>query len=101
MKPSILLLAAIAHHSIAGVYDGDRKVTVEGVIVQFQFVNPHPFVTLEVQTPNADPQRWRLEMDNRPELVDAGMTSETLRPGDRVIVTGSPARAPQSQSLYI
>src|SRR2546426_6908350 len=30
-----------AHHSIAGVYDSNRQITVEGIVAQFQFVNPH------------------------------------------------------------
>jgi hypothetical protein len=39
-------------------------------------------------------------MDNRFELADIGMTSETLRPGDRVVVTGSPGRL-DARALYI
>ena len=39
-------------------------------------------------------------MDNRWELVEVGMTRETLKRGDRIIVTGSPARE-QAASLYI
>jgi hypothetical protein len=31
-----------AHHSIAGVYDTSRQVTVEGTVTQFQFISPHP-----------------------------------------------------------
>jgi hypothetical protein len=91
--------AAHAHHSIAGIYDSNRQVTIEGVVAQFQFINPHPFVTVDVKN-NGRTQQWRLEMDNRSELVDVGMTADTLKNGDRVVVTGSPARS-QSQSLYI
>jgi hypothetical protein len=97
---AISVMSIHAHHSISGVYDSSQQVTIEGVITQFQFVNPHPFVTIEVQQSSGNAQRWRLEMDNRSELVQAGMSGETLKPGDRVVVTGSPARA-QSQSLYI
>ena len=89
-----------AHHSISGVYDSSREVKLEGTIAEFHFVNPHPFVTVDVKNDRGRTQQWRLEMDNRSELVDAGMSAETLKPGDRVVVTGSPARA-QSQGLYI
>ena len=44
-------------------------------------------------------QPWQLEMDNRFELVDVGMTANTFTRGDRVIVTGGPARA-RSNGLY-
>jgi hypothetical protein len=92
--------AADAHHSIAGAYDSSRRLTIDGVVAQFQFVNPHPFVTLDVIDATGSAQRWKLEMDNRHELVDIGVTASTLKPGDRLVVTGSPARS-QPQSLYV
>jgi len=93
------VLAAYAHHSISGVYDSSRQVTIEGIITQFHFINPHPFVVMETRN-SSGAQQWRLEMDNRSELVEVGMNSETLKPGDRIVVSGSPGRT-QSQSLYI
>lgn len=97
---AVSVMAAYAHHSISGVYDSSRQVTIEGIVTQFQFINPHPFVTMDVKHGSGIAQQWRLEMDNRSELAQVGMTSETLKQGDRIVVTGSPARA-QSQSLYI
>ena len=91
---------AHAHHSIAGVYDGSRPVTIDGVVAQFQFINPHPFVVIDVKDASGRAQQWTAEMDNRRELVEIGFDSATLKPGDRVVVTGSPSRA-QQQSLYI
>lgn len=84
--------SASAHHSIAGVYDGSQRVTIEGTVAEFQFVYPHPFVMVDVADRSAPPRRWRLELDNRHELVAEGMTADTLKPGDRVQVTGSPGR---------
>ena len=92
--------AADAHHSIANVYDDSQRVTIEGVVTRFQFVNPHPFVVMDISNPNGTAQQWMLEMDNRSELVEIGFDNATLKPGDRIVVTGSPART-QRQSLYI
>ena len=89
-----------AHHSIAGVYDSSRQVTIEGVVKEFRFVNPHPFVLVEVKQ-NSGTEEWKLEMDNRSELVDVGMTDQTLMRGDRIVVTGSPVRSPQMHGMYI
>ena len=91
---------AHAHHSIAGAYDSSRRVTIEGVVAQVQFINPHPFVLMHVTDADGRGQSWRLEMDNRWELVEIGFTATTLRPGDRVVVSGSLARA-QPQGLYL
>ena len=93
-------MAADAHHSISTVYDGSRRVTVEGAVVEFHFVNPHPYVIVEVKDAGGKAQPWRLEMDNRFELVGIGVTAQTLKPGDWVVVIGSPART-QSNGLYV
>ena len=98
-----LLLGAVtadAHHSISGMYDSRRDVRVEGVVTQFEFINPHAFITLEVRETGRPPQRWRVELDDRGELSDIGMTAQTLRSGDHVIVVGSPARR-EANRLYL
>ena len=91
-----LAAKAYAHHSISAVYDGSRQQRLEGVVAEFQFVNPHPFVIVTLDAG----EQWRLEMDNRFELAGIGMTSETLKPGDRVVVTGSLGRT-EPRILYI
>jgi len=91
---------AQAHHSLAPVYDTTQQVSLEGVITHFHFVNPHPYLTLEVRPESAEAQQWRLEMDNRRELVEVGMDEQTLKAGDRVLVKGNPIRD-GSRALYI
>ena len=92
--------AAQAHHSIAAVYDSSRQVTVEGRVTEFRFVNPHPVLVIEAAGDAGAAQPWQLEMDNRFELAQIGMTAETFKPGDQVVATGSAGRD-RSQSLYV
>jgi hypothetical protein len=91
---------AEAHHSISAVYDSARQVMVEGVVTSFEFVNPHPFLVIAVGADPDDRESWRLEMDNRFELAAIGVTGDTLKAGDVVIVTGSAGRT-APRSLYI
>jgi hypothetical protein len=91
---------AAAHHSISSIYDGSRRVTLDGSVTEFQLINPHPFLFIEVKDGHGAPQRWRLEMDNRSELAAIGVTAATFKPGDRVVVSGSLART-QPESLYL
>lgn len=93
-------IVAEAHHSIATVYDGSKSVKVEGVISKFEFMNPHPILTIDVVDASGSSQPWRLEMDNRSELAAIGVTSQTFKPGDRVVAAGSPSRS-QARSLYL
>ena len=91
---AVWLLAAAApaaHHSISAVYDSRKPVTITGSVREFQFVNPHPWIGLDVT--DADGVRqWRLELDNRWELVDVGMKPDTFKPGDVIVATGSSGR---------
>jgi hypothetical protein len=89
-----------AHHSIAGVYDTARQVTVEGVVTAFRFVNPHPFLMVETKDAAQKTQAWRLEVDNRWELAAIGVTAETWKAGDWIVVIGFPGRT-QPNSAYV
>jgi hypothetical protein len=89
-----------AHHAISTFYDTSRRVTIEAVVRELHFVNPHPFLVGDVSSGDGATEQWRLEMDNHRELVDIGFTQQTLRPGDRIVVAGSPARR-EARSLYV
>jgi len=96
----VLGVTAHAHHSISAVYDSRKPVTLTGSVREFQFVNPHPWIGLDVAGDAGRVQTWRLELDNRFELVDVGMRSDTLKPGDTVVATGSAGRD-GARSLYV
>lgn len=91
---------ADAHHSIAAVYHSRRETTIEGVIAEFHFVRPHPFLILSVNGEAGEQQYWRLELDNRFELARIGIAEETFRPGDHIVATGHPGRE-QAETLYV
>jgi hypothetical protein len=92
--------SVVAHHSISAVYDSTRRTTLEGIVSEFQLVNPHPFLLLDVGDAAGRARRWKLEMDNRGELAAVGVTARTFKPGDRVIVSGSPGRT-EPETLYV
>jgi len=89
-----------AHHSISGTFATSKVITVEGVIREFHFVNPHPFLVVEVLSENGTAESWRFEMDRMVDLSEAGLTKTTFKAGDRIVVTGNPAIA-EKQSLFI
>ena len=89
---------AFAHHSIAGVYDSKASITLDGAVLEFHLVNPHAFLVMTVDR-DGRPETWKLELDNRFELVDVGIKADTLKPGDRIVARGSKARD-GSRSIY-
>jgi hypothetical protein len=80
------------HHSAAATYFEGKMQTIEGALVQFLFRNPHSFVHVETKDANGEVTRWAVEWVSGGELAKYGVTRETLRPGDHVIVTGNPPR---------
>jgi hypothetical protein len=87
-----------AHHSLSE-YDIARKITLDAVVREFHFVNPHPYLLVDARA-GEDVRVWRLELDNRHELVDIGMASDTFARGDRLVVSGLPGQD-QKTILYV
>ena len=104
LAAALLLAAAAApvaaHHSISGVYDSAKQVTLTGSVREFAFVNPHPWIGLDVPGDDGRMERWRLELDNRWELVDVGMKADTFRAGDMVVARGSAGRD-GARAIYV
>jgi len=90
---------ALAHHSFAATYFEDKNQKVEGNLVQFLYRNPHSFVHVEGPDEKGVMQRWAIEWGAGGQLGRQGVTRETLKPGDHVIVVGNPGRNPDDHRL--
>jgi hypothetical protein len=85
-------LTARAHHSFAATYDESKSVKIEGRLVQFLFRNPHSFVHVMAPDDQGQEQRWAVEWGGAGQLGSQGVSRETLKPGDVVVITGNPGR---------
>jgi hypothetical protein len=86
----------VAHHGQAA-YDRDKTVSVTGTVTQFEFVNPHVLIHVEVAEAGAKSVEWAGELTSpnrlaRLALGDVNWHKDMLRPGDKVTLTGNPAR---------
>ena len=86
--------ALYAHHSYAATYDTSREIKLEGKLVQFVYRNPHSFVHLQAPDLNGEQQRWAIEWSGTGQLANQGVTRESLKVGDEVVIMGSPSRVP-------
>ena len=82
----------LAHHSFAATYVEDKQQTIEGDLVQFVFRNPHSFVHVEVGDSGGEKTRWAVEWASGSSLNGQGISRETLKFGDHVVVVGQPGR---------
>jgi Family of unknown function (DUF6152) len=90
---------AYAHHSFAATYFEDKTDKVQGKLVQFLYRNPHSFVHVEVKNPDGSMTRWAVEWGAGGQLGRQGVTRDTLKPGDEVIINGNPGRNPEDHRL--
>jgi hypothetical protein len=89
---------ALGHHSVISVYDDHRRFTIEVEVLEFELIDPHPLLFVEVidipggQTIDdvATGQTWTLEMDNARELRALGFHNQTFLLGDRMLVAVDP-----------
>jgi DNA/RNA endonuclease YhcR with UshA esterase domain len=81
-----------AHHSFPATYYVDQKVEIEGTVVQFLYRNPHSFVHVMAPDKDGVMQRWAVEWGAGGSLASDNISSDTLKPGDKVKITGAPAR---------
>ena len=90
---------AFAHHSFAARYLEDQSMTIEGTLVQFLFRNPHSFVHVMVEEEDGSMVRYAVEWGGAGQLGGQGVTRETLKPGDYVVISGSPGRNPEDHRV--
>ena len=81
-----------AHHGEAN-YDTDKIVAVKGTVTDFQFINPHTLITMDVKNDRGETEKWSCEMRSPGMLVRAGgWDKNTLKTGDVITVYGYRAR---------
>ena len=90
----MLFLAAVSlfgHHSTSA-YDQEHLTSMTGTVTEFEWANPHAQVHLNVIMPNGQMENWSAETAPPNMLHRAGWTKETLKPGDKITVTGHIAK---------
>lgn len=91
----VLIAAAVtisAHHSFSAEFDGSKTVTLEGKVYKMDFVNPHSWLYIDAVMPDGKVERWGVEGGSPNVMFRLGWTRDTLPPGTRVKVSGSPAK---------
>ena len=83
--------AAVAHHSFA-MFDLGKDVTVDAVIKEVQFTNPHVWLQIMVADAKGVATEWSIESGAPGMMLRNGWKPSTLKPGDKVKLTMHPLR---------
>ena len=82
---------AFAHHSFS-MFDAASSKTVEGVVKEFQWTNPHSWILMMVSNSQGQLEQWAIEMGGPIGLARQGWTPKTLKPGMQVKTVIHPMR---------
>ena len=93
--------AAAAHHSVSATYIFGKSLRIEGTLKEFIWRNPHSFMRVEAPDDKGIRHIWIVEGAAPQQLSEAGLTANTLRPGDQIIVTGRPGRIAEDHKLLL
>jgi hypothetical protein len=85
-------LPAQAHHAFAAEFDAKAPVLLKGKVIKVEWINPHAWVHMLVETPGQPPQEWMIEGGTPNTLLRAGITRDTLQPGVVIVVRGYQAK---------
>jgi len=86
--------ASWAHHAARQVYEG-KSVTLMGVVTDYEWANPHSVLSVAVKDENGKVEQWHAEILPPSEMLRAGWTKESVKPGDEVTLTGRPGKYAQ------
>ena len=81
-----------AHHSFASEFIESQSISIEGDVREFQFRNPHAILLVDARDAAGHVQTYAAEWAGAGRLGGMGIDAATLKPGDHLIVTGSPGR---------
>jgi hypothetical protein len=103
---TIILLAfagtVSAHHGSAS-YDMTKSLTVKGTVTDFQFVNPHVLIYMDVKDASGNVTKWAGELTSPNRLARLGWTKSTIKVGDELTMSGATSKsgAPRMWALKV
>jgi hypothetical protein len=91
---------AFAHHS-ATMFEQSKTITVEGVVKEFQFSNPHSWLLVDVTGKDGKVTTWGFEAEGPSTLQRAGIRPSVFPAGTKVTMTGRPMKDGTPAAIWV
>ncbi len=78
-----------AHHAFAAEFDGTKPIKFpEATVTRVQLINPHSWIYVDVKRPDGRIENWAIEAGSPNILMRRGITKDTLKVGQKIVVEG-------------
>jgi hypothetical protein len=81
---ALLAVPGLAHHSFAAEFDGNKQITLTGVVTKVDWVNPHAYLYVDVKGDDGGVINWAIETGAPNALYRQGWRKDDLKAGDTV-----------------
>jgi hypothetical protein len=83
------------------MFEREKEVTLQGVIKELQWTNPHSWIEVMVPDVAGKPVQWSFEMEGPNVMHRQGWNPKTVKPGDRVTIVGHPLKDGRAGAAYV
>ncbi len=88
---AFLAVPALAHHS-GTMFEETKTVTLEGVVKEFQYTNPHSWLLVDVTGADGKVVTWGFEAEGPTTLMMMQVRRSDFAPGTKLTITGHPMK---------
>ena len=81
-------LPVSAHHGTSA-YDTTKLATVKGTVTEFQFINPHVMISVDVTDDKGKTETWIGEANSPNVLSRHGWDRDMIKKGDQITLIGN------------
>jgi hypothetical protein len=97
---AVSAVPSVAHHS-GTMFEKEKTITVEGVVKQFQYTNPHSWLLVDVKNKDGSVTTWGFEAEGPSTLQRSGIRPSDFAAGTKLKITGHPMKNGTPAAVWI